>query len=597
MKSKNPIVWDRAPNVDSLVDKLLKETISIEVGDDTFVSSPGKTASEVTDSLKSSGMIPNEAAPVSIEDIPELAKDVCAHIDGKNAEGPVTKYFAKKWSVLKIENPSLYDTLNKGGMGAPGVGKSKAPPGTDWVMNIAGGPQPSIGRGELLFGLLHGLDPGDGGPEDADLKKGSTEYHVKYFADTSKGIKGPTNANSSVYIQQLFQTTPPEESDLFNFIQDSVTEVFGGKGTYNELIDATLDGQSPVDFQDYDKVKAIISWYVANIAKMSLVRGERSDEKYIVLITGNGNFQVENLSSNSLRLPPYPNSQQSSGRITYNFQIGGPAQFAAANYPSLIEASPQSVVQEIIKIEAGESDLEQREIVDIASVIAGSPGLPYSKSLKDALKSAYANRGEEARSYAIGADDLGVNAAWENLLKPLDPSSWPARGEAFIKFLEASNVSNTAKNHVLSQIGSSLTVMEFLSDLNKIKSAVENGVKNKAAMEVILSENKRRSRRLLQLINEELTRSDKKEIEKMIVKRIEADRVQQNKDFQKNLQKELKSSKFQKMILEMAKDEMGRELKGKQLEGAVLEITKKVIKKLYRELSYSYNPVIDRIKL
>ena len=48
---------------------------------------------------------------------------------------------------------------------------------------------------------------------------------------------------------------------------------------------------------------------------------------------------------------------------------------------------------------------------------------------------------------------------------------------------------------------------------------------------------------------------------------------------------------------EMAKDEMGRELKGKQLEGAVLEITKKVIKKLYRELSYSYNPVIDRIKL
>ena len=102
-------------------------------------------------------------------------------------------------------------------------------------------------------------------------------------------------------------------------------------------------------------------------------------------------------------------------------------------------------MQEIIKIEAGESDLEQREIVDIASVIAASPGLPYSKSLKNALKSAYANRGEEARSYAIGADDLGVNAAWENLLKPLDPSSWPARGEAFIKFLEASNVSNTAK--------------------------------------------------------------------------------------------------------------------------------------------------------
>jgi len=99
------------------------------------------------------------------------------------------------------------------------------------------------------------------------------------------------------------------------------------------------------------------------------------------------------------------------------------------------------------------------------------------------------------------------------------------------------------------------------------------------------------------LIKEELTRADKKDIDKMIAKRIEADRVQQKKDFQKNLQKELKSSKFQKMILEMAKSEMGKELKGKQLEGAVLEITKKVIKKLYRELSFSYNPVIDRIKL
>ena len=43
-------------------------------------------------------------------------------------------------------------------------------------------------------------------------------------------------------------------------------------------------------------------------------------------------------------------------------------------------------------------------------------------------------------------------------------------------------------------------------------------------------------------------------------------------ELNKHLAEELKSSKFQKMILEMAKDEMGRELKGKQLEGAVLEI-------------------------
>ena len=98
-------------------------------------------------------------------------------------------------------------------------------------------------------------------------------------------------------------------------------------------------------------------------------------------------------------------------------------------------------------------------------------------------------------------------------------------------------------------------------------------------------------------LNEELTRADKKDIDRMIAKRIEKDRAEQKRLFKKNLEEELKSSKFQKMILEMAKDEMGRELKGKQLESSVLEITKKVIKKLYRELSYSYTPLIDRIKL
>ena len=59
----------------------------------------------------------------------------------------------------------------------------------------------------------------------------------------------------------------------------------------------------------------------------------------------------------------------------------------------------------------------------------------------------------------------------------------------------------------------------------------------------------------------------------------------------------MKKSKFQQTILEMAKEEMGKELKGKQLESVVVDVTKKVIKKLYREMSHAYNPVIDRIKL
>ena len=111
----------------------------------------------------------------------------------------------------------------------------------------------------------------------------------------------------------------------------------------------------------------------------------------------------------------------------------------------------------------------------------------------------------------------------------------------------------------------------------------------------ILEESK--NRKIQKIIYEELTRSDKKEIDKMIAKRIEADRTEQRKQFKKNLAEEIKSSKFQKMVLELARDEMGKELKGKQLQAAVVEVTKKVIKKMYRELSYAYNPVIDRIKL
>jgi hypothetical protein len=321
------------------------------------------------------------------------------------------------------------------------------------------------------------------------------------------------------------------------------------------------------------------------------------------MIVGEGNFQVDLLSATSLRLPPYPLSQQSNGRISYNIQVGGPSQTAASQFPSLIEATPATVVQEILDIESGTSTLEAREIVDIQSVIKADTALPYSAPLKAALKSAYENR-EDARGYAIGSDVTGVNAAWENLLKPLDASSWPARGYAFIEFLENPDISGSAKKYVLKNI-TDPAVTRFLSNLSKLQSTTS--VEDAADMVSILEENVSRSTLLVKSVNriltvdkilqEELTRADKKDIDRMIAIRIEKDRAEQKRLFKKNLEEELKSSKFQKMILEMAKDEMGRELKGKQLEGAVLEITKKVIKKLYRELSYSYNPVIDRIKL
>ena len=99
------------------------------------------------------------------------------------------------------------------------------------------------------------------------------------------------------------------------------------------------------------------------------------------------------------------------------------------------------------------------------------------------------------------------------------------------------------------------------------------------------------------LLLEDLTASDKSEISQLIKKAIEKDRAQQRKLAKLEIENEVSSSKFLSSIEKIARSELEKELKNQDLETAVLEITKKVVKKLYKELSYSYNPVIDRIKL
>jgi len=109
------------------------------------------------------------------------------------------------------------------------------------------------------------------------------------------------------------------------------------------------------------------------------------------------------------------------------------------------------------------------------------------------------------------------------------------------------------------------------------------------------------------ILMEELTRSDKKDIEKMIKKRIEADRAEQKKIIQKEMATEFKKTlgkdffgnpgKLSKAIQEIANEELMKEFsKGKARE-EVVDITKKVLKKFYREISFSSNVVIDRVKL
>ena len=80
-----------------------------------------------------------------------------------------------------------------------------------------------------------------------------------------------------------------------------------------------------------------------------------------------------------------------------------------------------------------------------------------------------------------------------------------------------------------------------------------------------------------QMIMEELTKTDKAEIKKMI-----------SDEMEKSLKPELKK---------ILQDELIKELGSKKTKEEVGEIAKKVIKKLYKDLSFHHPYIIDRIKV
>jgi len=80
------------------------------------------------------------------------------------------------------------------------------------------------------------------------------------------------------------------------------------------------------------------------------------------------------------------------------------------------------------------------------------------------------------------------------------------------------------------------------------------------------------------LINEELTRSDKSEIRDII---------------STELDKRFRSADFKKLLA----DEIEKVLSTKETKEEIGEITKKVLKKLYKDISYHHPYIIDRIKV
>jgi uncharacterized membrane protein YheB (UPF0754 family) len=78
-------------------------------------------------------------------------------------------------------------------------------------------------------------------------------------------------------------------------------------------------------------------------------------------------------------------------------------------------------------------------------------------------------------------------------------------------------------------------------------------------------------------LNEELTKTDKAEIKRMISKELDS-----------SLQKELKKA---------LEEELTKALKSKDVKTDIGEISKKVLKKLYKDLSLHHPYIIDRIKV
>lgn len=111
------------------------------------------------------------------------------------------------------------------------------------------------------------------------------------------------------------------------------------------------------------------------------------------------------------------------------------------------------------------------------------------------------------------------------------------------------------------------------------------------------------------LLSEDLTGSDKSEIKRMIKKELEGstNRKEIDKAFKKNFDKELRKAlgasffgtpgKINKFVIDEIQKEVEKNMGSSANREVVVRICKDVLVKLYRELSFSYKPVIDRMKV
>lgn len=87
-------------------------------------------------------------------------------------------------------------------------------------------------------------------------------------------------------------------------------------------------------------------------------------------------------------------------------------------------------------------------------------------------------------------------------------------------------------------------------------------------------------RSIQQMIREELTKADETDIKKLISKELSAS-----------------TTDVAKAVKKIVEDELSKALKTKDIKDDITDITKKVMKRLYKDLSYHHPYIIDRIKV
>lgn len=109
------------------------------------------------------------------------------------------------------------------------------------------------------------------------------------------------------------------------------------------------------------------------------------------------------------------------------------------------------------------------------------------------------------------------------------------------------------------------------------------------------------------ILKEELTKTDKKEIDRLIQRAINDDRSEQKKIIEKQVEEQLKDSfgktffgqpkQFNQLVVDICKEELAKEVPaGSDLEDSMVEIVKKVLNS-WHEMLYKQPHIMQRVKI